>query len=222
MGINGGAIAAAEYRIALALGACVAIVRDSGGEAAKLSSDDDWSTSKTLVNLPADVMTVRAFIGLGTPKLAPGLREIIAQAVHEDYRRVQASGARSQDLSMAEWDKLPDYLQESNRQQADHIFEKLRQIGCTVHKVTDREIVLVTFTKDESEIMAEMEHARWNVERLLDGWKWGEKRDVINKVSPYLAPWAELPEDVKEWDRQTVSKIPHFLANVGLEVYRQT
>lgn len=69
--------------------------------------------------------------------------------------------------------------------------------------------------------MAEMEHARWNVERLLDGWKRGEKIDVLNKVSPHLVGWADLPEDVKEWDRKTVRKIPEYLAKVGLEVRRQ-
>ena len=69
--------------------------------------------------------------------------------------------------------------------------------------------------------MAKMEHARWNVERLLNGWKWGEKRDVTKKVSPYLVPWSELSIDMKEWDRQTVRKIPEFLAKVGLEVHRQ-
>ncbi len=221
LGINGGVITAAEYRIALALGARVAVIKDSGHEAAKLLQDDDWGTSKMLVHLPADAMTIRAFIGSGTPKLAPDLRETIAQAIHEDYRRVRASRAGSQEPSTEEWDKLLDYLKESNREQADHIFEKLRQIGCTVHKVSDRDIAPMTFTEDEVEIMAEIEHARWNVERLLDGWKWGEKKDIVNKTSPYLVGWSELSNDVKEWDRQTVRKIPEFLAKVGLEVRRQ-
>jgi len=79
----------------------------------------------------------------------------------------------------------------------------------------------MTFTKGEVEIMAEMEHARWNVERLLDGWRWGEKRNVTKKISPYLVPWLELSDDVREWDRQTVRKIPEFLAKIGLEVRRQ-
>jgi len=221
LGINGGAIAAAEYRIALALGAHVAIIKDSGREAAKLLQDNDWGTSKMLVNLPADGMTLRAFIGSGIPKLAPDLRETIARAIHGDYRRVRISGAWSQEPSVAEWDKLLDYLKESNREQADHIFEKLHQIGCTVHKVSNRDIAPMTFTKGEVEIMAEMEHARWNVERLLDGWRWGEKRNVTKKISPYLVPWSELSDDVREWDRQTVRKIPEFLAKVGLEVRRQ-
>ena len=169
LGINGGTVAAAEYRIALALGAHVAAIEGSGREAAKLLQDDDWSTSKMLVHLPADALTIRAFIGSGTPKLAPDLRETIAQAIHEDYRRVRVSTVWSQEPSTAEWDKLPDYLKESNRDQADYIVGKLRQIGCTVHKVNDRDIAPMTFTEDEVEIMAEIEHARWNVERLLDG-----------------------------------------------------
>jgi len=50
------------------------------------------------------------------------------------------------------------------------MFDKLHRIGCTVRKVTDRDIVLMAFIEDEIEIMAEMEHTRWNVERLRDGW----------------------------------------------------
>jgi len=90
-----------------------------------------------------------------------------------------------------------------------------------VHKVTNRDISLMTFTEDEFEIMTEMEHARWNVERLLDGWKWGEKKDVMKKISPYLVPWSELPDEVKEWDKQTVRNIPELLARVRMEIRRQ-
>jgi hypothetical protein len=78
----------------------------------------------------------------------------------------------------------------------------------------------MTFTEDEIEIMAKMEHARWNEERLRDGWRWGKKRDIIKKTSPYLVGWSELPEDAKERDRQTVRKIPELLAKVGLEIQR--
>ncbi len=154
-------------------------------------------------------------------ELAPDLRETIAQAIHEAYRHSRRGNVPNRDLSMAKWDKLPDSLKESNRQQADHIFEKLHRIGCAVYKVTHRNITLMTFTEDEVEVMAEMEHTRWNVERLRDGWRWGKKRDTIKKTSPYLVDWSELPEDVKEQDRQTVRKIPEFLAKVGLEVQRQ-
>lgn len=67
---------------------------------------------------------------------------------------------------------------------------------------------------------AEMEHARWTAERLLDGWTWGEERDLLKKTSPYLVPWSALADDVKEWDRESVRRIPESLAKVGLEVHR--
>jgi hypothetical protein len=58
------------------------------------------------------------------------------------------------------------------------------------------------------------------VERLRDGWRRGPEKDVEKKISPYLVGWDELPENVKEWDRNTVRAIPRFLAEVGLEIRR--
>ena len=80
----------------------------------------------------------------------------------------------------------------------------------------------MTFSESETETLAKMEHARWNVERLLDGWKWGKTKDVAKKISPHLVPWNELPQDLKEWDRETVRKIPEFLAAVGIDIRRKT
>jgi len=166
-------------------------------------------------------MVIKAFIGAANPELSSDIRETIARAIHEDYRRVKTTSGLCDDPSMADWDKLRDNLKESNLQQADHIFEKLHQIGCSVHEVRDRPIALMTFNKGEIETMAKMEHARWVVERLMDGWKLGEKKDITKKISPYLVPWSKLPENIKEWDRDPVRKIPEFLANVGLEVHRK-
>lgn len=220
-GINGGMISAIEYRIALALGATVGVVEESGREAAKLLQDEKWVDSKNLALLPADAMTVRAFIGLGASKLAADIRKTLAKEIHEEYRCTKKDSLKTDDPAMADWEKLPVNLKESNAQQADHIFEKLCQIGCTVQKVTDRKIRLLSFTEDEVEFLAEMEHGRWNVERLLEGWRWGEKKDTAKKKSPYLVSWSDLPDDVKEWDRATVRKIPEFLAKIGLEIRRE-
>jgi hypothetical protein len=67
--------------------------------------------------------------------------------------------------------------------------------------------------------MAEMEHERWVAERLLDGWLIGEK-DHEKKTSPYLVPWNNLSEDVKDYDRETVRELPNFLAKAKFEIYR--
>lgn len=149
------------------------------------------------------------------------IREAIACAIHESYRKGRAGDTAGDDLSLSEWEELSEFLKESNRQQADDIFTKLQRIGCSVDKVPDRTIDRIKFTGEEIEAMAEMEHDRWNAERLRDGWKLGKTKDVRRKISPYLVGWADLPEDVKELDRETVRKIPEFLAKVGLEIERE-
>lgn len=221
LGINGGAISAAEYRLALALGARVAVIAGSGRAVADLLADNDWRVSGSLVALPPDATTVEAFIGQTSPELAPTeMREAIARAIHEAYSIHQAGLRPDEDPSLAEWFNLWDALKESNRLQADHIPEKLRRIGCFIDRATGREVALLSFTDEEIEIMAEMEHARWVVERLAHGWSYGVKRDPAAKTNPYLVPWPALPESVKEQDRETVRRIPEFLAKVGWEVRR--
>jgi len=152
--------------------------------------------------------------------MTPEIRENMARAIHEKYRMDRIGKAGSDDPSLARWEHLPEYLKESNRQQADDISEKLHRIGCTVRKGIGSHIRQVALTQGEIEIMAEMEHERWNAERLRDGWKLGKTKDVGNKISPYLVGWSELPDDAKEWDREAVRRIPEILAKVGLEVRR--
>jgi hypothetical protein len=100
---------------------------------------------------------------------------------------------------------------------ADHVGAKLREVGKKAYPVTDRAIRLATFTDAEVELMAELEHGRWNTERLLDGWTLGP-RDPLKKTSPYLVAWADLPDGIKEYDRTLVRSIPEVLSKAGLEV----
>ncbi len=175
-----------------------------------------------------DAEVVDAFLslfkgeGLPVSQITSDHIEAIAQAIHEDYRNIQHDKAPGDDSSTVEWDKLANSFKVSNRQQAEHVLKKLNRIGCTVHKVNDNDIRLMTFTEDEVEIMAEMEHQRWYAERLLAGWVFGERRDPTKKTSPYLVPSSELPDDIRELDRQMVRNLPVLLAKFGLEIHRQS
>ncbi len=225
LGIGGGKIAAAEYQIALALGAHVALIEGSGREAAKILSDPAWRDSEKLVSLPPDKETIRAYLNGGrfnpSKIISCETLESIAEVIHSEYKRDRAKSLAEIDPAMAYWNKLPNDLKESNLEQASKIFEKLSRLNCTVIKVINRPIALMTFTDDEIELMAEMEHGRWTSERLLSGWTLSEKRDVAQKKTPHLGPWADLSDEVKNWDRLTVRKIPELLAKFGLEIRRK-
>jgi ppGpp synthetase/RelA/SpoT-type nucleotidyltranferase len=219
LGINGGRIAAVEYRVALALGASVAIVRGSGREADILLQDKDWSASQSLLPLPPDPMTARALIGSGKSGLSKVERDVIAEAIHDAYRKDQHA---SRDPALTAWKDLEQTLQNSNREQADHMSTKLRQIGCSLHRVEKRPAKLFEFSPEEIDLLAEMEHGRWTAERLQDGWKYAEERHVGRKTSPSLVPWTNLPEQVRDWDRDAVRNMPEFLAAIGMEIRRDT
>lgn len=146
-------------------------------------------------------------------------REALARAVHEKYRKDQKGKKSKDDPAMKPWTKLTEDLRESNRQQGDSIPAKLEAIGYDFVKVQNRKPEKVLFTDAQIEKMAELEHDRWNKERWAAGWKLGP-RDPKNKQSPYLVAWEELPDDIKEYDRDAVRAIPEILARAGFEVYR--
>ncbi len=143
-------------------------------------------------------------------------RELLARAIHERYRQNQRGNKSPDDSAMRPWEELSEDLRESNRQQADAIGAKLAAIGCELRPAAGREPVAFVFTEAELEKLAEMEHDRWVAERRTAGWVGGSERDVERKITPYLVPYADLPGDVKEWDRQAVAAIPEILALAGL------
>lgn len=62
LGAGGGRVSAAEYRIALGLGARVGLLDGTGGEAERLLEDPDWRSSPNLTRLPLEAPAVRRFL----------------------------------------------------------------------------------------------------------------------------------------------------------------
>lgn len=220
LGVGGGVISGFEYRLALLLGAKVGVIAQSGEAVARLAQDGDWNRCAGLLFLPADALVLRAFVGSGKPELGATERLAVARAVHAAYRDEQSQRLVANDPSLADWERLSNGLRDSNLQQADHVLEKLQQVGCEVFKLEGQEVPAFAFTEEEMETMAAMEHGRWVVERLQGGWSWGEVRDVVHKISPYIVPWTVLSEEIKELDRLAVRRIPKHLAEVGIGIRR--
>ncbi len=146
--------------------------------------------------------------------------EVLARGVHESYRERRKATLASGDPSLAEWDKLPETLRASNRDQAAHFVEKLDAIHCDVVGYHGGEAPPFVFTPDEVEVMARLEHERWMAERTRQGWHLGPQRDPKAKTTPYLVDWEQLPESVRDLDRDAVREMPAQLAHRGLAVVR--
>lgn len=162
--------------------------------------------------------------GCSPALLLHGTNEVLARAIHEEYIRNQASRGNTPatNPAMRSWEQLSDVLRESNRRQADHIGAKLDAVDCGIGPMLDWNAPAVTFTRDEVERMARLEHARWVEERLADGWRFdpGAKNEE-RKTSPYLVEWEVLADAVRDFDRNTVRELPAFLARAGFTVYRK-
>jgi ATP-binding cassette, subfamily B, bacterial len=147
-----------------------------------------------------------------------GSLESLAHAIHNRWRAEQLAA----DKPAPSWSELDESRRESNRAQARDIAVKLRAIGCDIEPIGERdepEAPEFRFTSEEAEMLAIAEHDRWMDERKKSGWSLGDK-DVEHKKTPYLVPFADLPDDIAEYDRMAVREIPTYLASVGIQIIR--
>lgn len=219
LGFGGGPLSALEYRIALALGATVGVIMKSGGAADALIADPLWAGNPKLLPLPVDTETIRAFV---RPSEHNFPEEVLEEMAIEFHRRYTADNTKLLPENLRPWEKLSETYQTANREQARYAICILEAVGFGVRPATGSQPTIFTdFTKDELERMAELEHGRWNVERLRSGWRYGQQRDNAAKIHNLIVPWSDkVLDDFRRFDYDGVRAFPEILAKAGLEVYR--
>lgn len=112
-------------------------------------------------------------------------------------------------------------LQESNYAQARAIVDKVdclgyRMVPLDMCEPSER---VREIPEPEVEYLSFLEHRRWVKERIAAGWVPGP-RNAEEKTTPYLVPYDELSEEVKDYDRQPVRDIVEILEGIGLALCR--
>ena len=69
-----------------------------------------------------------------------------------------------------------------------------------------------------SEMIAENVHEVWARDRMNQGWTYGEHRDDKLKQTPCLIPYNELPEEEKEYDRNTSQETLKVILKLGFKI----
>lgn len=69
-----------------------------------------------------------------------------------------------------------------------------------------------------TEKIAENVHDVWAAGRLAEGWTYGEKKDDEKKTTPLLIPYSELPENEKEYDRNTALETIKLIIKMGYSI----
>jgi ppGpp synthetase/RelA/SpoT-type nucleotidyltranferase len=219
----GGSISQTECAVGLALGARVGVVEDPALPKSRRFGDTGWDDHQNLIRLPMDAMTLRAFLVIDQ---LPGKRkeyEKAAKQAHQDYVKF----ATPKDPAFLPWDdkEHPEDFKISCYHQVAYAEAILNSVGLGLRKLTnskkkpfDIEAYLKKKKKSLEEL-AEMEHGRWNVERLLLGWRFAETKDVANRRSPYLIPWHALPQHIQKFDFDIIRTLPGKFKATGLEIY---
>lgn len=184
-----------------------------------------------LLERDAGLPTLKVFGGINPAcKASTIVREDLdgmAKLVHRNYlelreKQRQATPKEKWTEKPADkpWEQLAENYREDNRNNADHLEVKLRAVSCLLVRSGDLgSRVPHEFTTEEVEVLAAMEHGRWNASKWLDGWKLGPRNDSL-KLHDNLVPYSDLPENIKDYDRDTVRKLPQVYRDFGYSVVK--
>jgi hypothetical protein len=147
--------------------------------------------------------------------------EKLTIAIHELFNEKQLERYPSKPLEYPNFSDLPDALKYSNLRQARGITKKLNLMGWEMRPQGSKGEIIEEISDECIERLAIHEHDEWMRERLTSDWIYGEAKNTSQKISPYLVPYVELSEMVKDQDRDVVRSIPNLLDRIGMAIYQK-
>ncbi|WP_407424556.1 RyR domain-containing protein [Methanobrevibacter sp.] len=162
-------------------------------------------------------------------KLAIQTHEQYQNTIRAEYNKNKEQGIEIDESLQKSYDNLIPFkdltpsLKLANIRQARSIPKKLNMIGCEIADKSDPRpaILKEDFLEKEVLNLAIYEHKEWCDEKIGTGWTFTSgKKDVENLKTPYLIPWEELSDSVKQLDIDTIYNIPNLLDSIGLKVVR--
>lgn len=84
--------------------------------------------------------------------------------------------------------------------------------------IDTNDVVLPKDLEQLVEKMSENVHDVWAETRIKQGWKYGEQRDDNKKTHPCLVPYKDLPEEEKEYDRNTSIGTLKLILKLGFKI----
>jgi ryanodine receptor 2 len=88
------------------------------------------------------------------------------------------------------------------------------------HPVDTADIQLPEELEPLAEEMAKNVHEVWAETRIRQGWRYGRQRDDEKKTHPCLVPYSELPEEEKEYDRNTSVSTLKLITKLGFRIVK--
>lgn len=137
-------------------------------------------------------------------------------------RWVAQCRAEGREPEYPNYNSQPKILRESNKNQILDIPAKMHALGYRIvsKNGADPARCETAFSNTEVEYLAQREHERWMQERLANGWKWAAARNDAAREHPDLLPYSQLPEALKDYDRDAVRGVIDILNAANLTITR--
>ena len=84
--------------------------------------------------------------------------------------------------------------------------------------IDTNDVVLPEELSQLAEQMAKNVHEIWAQTRIAQGWTFGSERNDAEKKHPCLVPYEELPEEEKEYDRNTSIGTLKLIMKLGFKI----
>ena len=72
-----------------------------------------------------------------------------------------------------------------------------------------------------TELIAENVHEVWSASRMAEGWTYGPVRDDLLRTTPCLVPYDRLPEEEKNYDRNTALETLRLIIRLGYRITKE-
>lgn len=140
--------------------------------------------------------------------------------------------ARMKECAYDAWFTLSEVYRWANRYQIDAYVVYCRTLGYEIFKgEVGKEWEEVSYEDFEKRIdegylrtLMRMEKYRWNAERTIEGWRYGEVRNNTYLVHNLILPYNELekkyPQEIGK-DEDVIRNIPYILKLGGYKIYRK-
>lgn len=89
------------------------------------------------------------------------------------------------------------------------------------HPVDTSDISLSEELTSLVELMAKNVHEVWAQTRIRQGWRFGNRRSDVLRTHPCLVPYDELPNEEKEYDRNTAIDTLKLIVKLGFSICKQ-
>lgn len=74
---------------------------------------------------------------------------------------------------------------------------------------------------DLAEAISMNVHEVWSQNRMNEGWVYGPVRNDEKRETPCLVPYEDLPEEEKEYDRNTAFSTLRLIVSLGFDIVKK-